>query len=411
MSPRVGLEPLRHRTFRLFLVGRTASLLGNMLAGIAVAFAVLDLTGSATDLGIVLAARSVPMVVFLLLGGVIADRLPRHRVLVVANLVAGASQAIAATLLLTGTATIATLVAAEAVNGASSAMVLPASSGLIPQTVPRRLLQEANALARLGQNSALVGGAAVGGVVVAAVGSGWAVAFDAATFFVSAAFLGAIRLDPQARVPGGNVLSELRDGWRDVTGRSWLWVVIVAFGFANAAHAGGFLTLGPVIADATFGPAGWGLVVGAETVGMFVGGLLMLRLRLARPLLVGMLGTLPWAGVMLVLALWPQLAPLVVIGVLAGIGLEFFSVGWDLSVQENIPADRLSRVYSYDMLGSFVMIPVGQAAVGPVAGVFGVTSTLLGCAGLVAASMLLAFAVPSVRRLRRLPQQEPVTAP
>ncbi len=411
MSPRVGLEPLHHRAFRLFFVGRTASLLGNMLAGIAVAFAVLDLTGSATDLGIVLAARSVPQVVFLLLGGVIADRLPRHRVLVVANLVAGVSQAAAATLLLTGTATITTLVAAEAVNGASSAMVLPASSGLIPQLVPRRLLQEANALARLGQNSAPVGGAAVGGVVVAALGSGWAVAFDAATFFVSAAFLGAIRLDPQARVPGGNALVDLRDGWREVTERSWLWVVIVAFGFANAAHAGGFLTLGPVIADATFGPAGWGLVVGAETVGMFVGGLLMLRLRLARPLLVGMLGTLPWAGVMLVLALWPQLAPLVVVGVLAGIGLEFFSVGWDLSVQENIPADRLSRVYSYDMLGSFVMIPVGQAAVGPLAGVFGVVSTLLGCAVVVAAAMLLTLAVPSVRGLRRLPQQEPVAAP
>ena len=137
----------------------------------------------------------------------------------------------------------------------------------------------------------------------------------------------------------------------------------------------------------------------------------MLRLRLARPLLVGMLGTLPWAGVMLVLALWPQLAPLVVVGVLAGIGLEFFSVGWDLSVQENIPADRLSRVYSYDMLGSFVMIPVGQAAVGPLAGVFGVGSTLLGCAGVVAVSMLLALAVPSVRRLRRLAQQEAVAAP
>lgn len=411
MSPRLGLEPLHHRAFRLFFIGRTASLLGNMLAGIAVAFAVLDLTGSATDLGIVLAARSVPQVVFLLLGGVIADRLPRHRVLVVANLVAAVSQAAAATLLLTGTATITTLVAAEAVNGASSAMVLPASSGLIPQLVPRRLLQEANALARLGQNSALVGGAAVGGVVVAAAGSGWAVAFDAATFFVSAAFLGAIRLDPQARVPGGNALADLRDGWREVTGRSWLWVVIVAFGFANAAHAGGFLTLGPVIADGTFGPAGWGLVVGAETVGMFIGGLLMLRLRLARPLLVGMLGTLPWAGVMLVLALWPQLAPLVVVGVLAGIGLEFFSVGWDLSVQENIPADRLSRVYSYDMLGSFVMIPVGQAAVGPLAGVFGVGSTLLGCAGVVAVSMLLALAVPSVRRLRRLAQQEAVAAP
>ena len=190
---------LRHRSFVALLTGRSVSLAGNGLANIAITFAVLDLTGSATDLGLVLAARSIPQVVLLLFGGVIADRLPRHLVLVVSNLVCGLTQTLAATLLLTDHATVGALVAIEAVNGASSAFIFPASAGLLPQTVPAGELQPANAIFRMFSTAAMVVGVSIGGILVAGVGPGWGLAVDALSFVVAAACFATIRLAPAVR--------------------------------------------------------------------------------------------------------------------------------------------------------------------------------------------------------------------
>jgi MFS family permease len=404
---------LRHRSFVALLTGRSVSLVGNAFASIALTFAVLDLTGSASDLGLVLAARSLPQVVFLLFGGVIADRLPRHLVLVVTNVVSGISQAAVAVLLLTGTATIGWLVALVAVNGASTAFTFPASAGLLPQTVPTAELQPANVLFRMASTAAMISGASAGGVLVAAVGSGPAVAVDAASFFIAAACFGVIRVDPHETMPSSNVLADLREGWSAFRSRTWLWVVVLAFGLINAMHAAGWYTLGPTIADDTFGRTGWGFVLAAETAGMFVAGLLLLRVRFRRPLFVGMLGVMAWSPLLLVLAAEPNVLALVAASLAAGFAIELFGLGWDLSMQQHVPPHLLSRVYAYDMLGSLVAIPLGQLLAGPAARWLGLREAVVGCALLIMLAGAAATCVPAVRRLERTDQPvdlEPVTS-
>jgi MFS family permease len=402
---------LAHRDFRLLAVGRTVALLGNGLASIALTFAVLDLDGSATDLGIVLAARSIPMVLFLLFGGVIADRLPRHRVLLVSNLVSAASQAAVAALVLSGSAGVASLVWLVAVNGAASAFTFPASAGLLPQTVPPTLLQPANVLFRMASQAAMFAGVSLGGVLVAAVGSGWGLAVDAASFAVAAACFGAIRRAPDELVPTSNVLVDLREGWSAFRSHTWLWVVVLAFGVINAMHAAGWFTLGPTIADQTFGRQGWGFVLGAETAGTVVAGLVLLRTRFRRPLLVGMLGVLAWSPLMLALAGDLPLAALVAASFVAGAALELFGLGWDLSMQQHVPPHLLSRVYAYDALGSLVAIPLGQLLAGPAAALLGAREAVVLCSVTITVAGAAALAVPAVRRLERtdLPATAPVS--
>src|SRR5687767_13316401 len=263
MSTRPALAPLRSRPFRLLFGGRLADNLANAIAPIALAFAVLDLGGSPTVLGLVLAARTVPMVLFVLFGGVVADRLPRHLVLVAANAVSSGTQALVAVLLLTGTAELWHVAAIEAVNGVSSAFMMPASSGLTPQTVPADQLQPANALLRLGHNFSFVTGSAAGGALVALSGSGWAFAVDAVLFAVGAVLLGRIHLPANARLVTASLLTDLREGWTEFRSRTWLWVVVVQFAFVNAAWSGATSALGPVVADDTIGRAAWGLVLAA----------------------------------------------------------------------------------------------------------------------------------------------------
>jgi MFS family permease len=363
---------------------------------------VLDLTGSKSDLGFVLAARSIPQVVFLLFGGVWADRLPRHRVMVVSSLVSGASQGAVALVLLTHHAALWHLIALGAVNGASSAFFFPASTGVIPQTVSAPLLQQANALLRLAINASWIAGAAIGGLLVAASGPGWAILIDAATFALGAVFIGLMRLPAGLRMEGSTVLAELREGWGEFRSRTWLWAIVAQFSIVNAAETGALNVLGPVVARRDLGGAGaWGLILALQSAGLVAAGFLMLRFKPRRMLFVATLGVLCFCLPATALA---APAPLAVIGVaafVAGFGVEIFGVLWDTTMQQEIPPEKLSRVYSYDALGSFVFIPVGLAAAGPVADAIGVRATLLGAAALVLVATVPVLAVGDVRRLRR----------
>ncbi len=411
MSSRAALAPFQSRPFRLLFGGRLADNVANAVAPIALAFAVLDLGGGATVLGLVLAARTIPMVLFVLFGGVVADRFPRNLVLVAANAVSAGTQALVAVLLLTGTADLWHLAAIEAVNGVSSAFMMPASSGLTPQTVPANQLQPANALLRLGHNFSFVTGSAAGGALVALSGSGWAFAVDAVLFGIGAVLLGRIHLPANARLVTASVLTDLREGWTEFRSRTWLWVVVVQFAFVNAAWSGATSALGPVVADETIGRAAWGLVLAALTTGMFVGGLLALRGRWDRPLLVGTLAVLLEVPLLMVLGLQPSVLPLLLAAFVAGVGFETFGVAWDVSMQSNIPADRLSRVYSYDWFGSLVFIPVGLVVAGPLSDLVGVDTTIVGAGLLVTAATLGALAVPSVRNLRRVDASDEISSP
>jgi MFS family permease len=399
---RVALAPLAERQFRLMFFGRVVAYGGSTFAIVALPFAVLDLTGSVSDVGFAAAARSLPQVMLLLVGGIWADRLPRNVVIVGTNVVSALAQAVTAALLLTGTAQLWHLIVLQALGGAAMAFFYPASSGLVPQTVPRRLLQEANALLRLALNLSQIAGAAAAGFVVAGVGPGWAIAVDAGTFLISAVFLAGMRLSRVERAEAKSFLRELALGWTEFRSRTWLWVIVTGFAFINAIDVGGFNVLGPVVTKRSLGgAASWGLIVTAESVGLVLAGLVLLRWRPRRMLFVGTIGMAATAPQFALLATHAPVAIIAVSTFVAGIGLEVFGVLWDTTMQQEIPEDRLSRVYSFDALGSFVFIPIGAAAAGPVAAWVGLEATLWGCGIFVLVCTLAMLGPRDVRTLRR----------
>lgn len=379
MSGRLG--PLRERDFRLLFTARTTSRLGSAMAPVALAFGVLTtLHGTPTDLGIILAARMVPTVCFILLGGVLGDRLPRNLVMVGSNAVSGGSQAVSAALLLTGTASVTALAILAAVNGLSSAFFMPASEGIVPQVVSPDILQEANALLRLSLNATNILGAAIGGLVVAAASPGWAIAVDAASFFAASAATAAMRL-PRAIVAARSVLHDLREGWHDFWSRTWLWAIVIQFGIVNAAQTGAIDVLGPKVAKEHLGGAAvWGAFLTATSVGLVTSGLVLMRWRPRRLLLAATWAVFPFALPAAALAMPVPGAVLCATGFVWGFSTEIFGVMWTVAMQQQIPREMLSRVLSYDMLGSFVLMPIGVAAAGPVAAVAGERATLAGCA-------------------------------
>jgi len=400
---KAALAPLGQREYRLMFLGRVISYAGSTFALVALPFAVLDLTHSTTDVGLVVACRSLPQVLFLLVGGIWADRLPRHAVMVGSNLASAAAQGATAALLLTGSAEVWHLAALQAVGGTATAFFFPASTGLVPQTVLATQLQEANALLRLALNIAQIAGAAAAGFVVAGVGPGWAIAVDAASFLVGAAFLAPMRLRAGERLEAPNFLRELALGWTEFWSRTWLWVIVIAFAFYNAVEVGGTNVLGPAVAERSLGgPADWGLIVTAEAIGLIAAGFLMLRWRPSRILLVGTVGTAGGAPFLALLALHAPVPVIAASAFVAGFGIETFGVFWDTAMQQQIPEDRLSRVSSYDALGSFIFIPIGAAAAGPLASAYGVEATLWGGAALVLACTVSMLTVKGVRSLRRV---------
>jgi MFS family permease len=290
---------------------------------------------------------------------------------------------------------------------------MPASSALLPRTVPEEIRQQANALSRIMLNSAQIFGAPIAGVVVAAVGPGWGIAVDAMSFALAAGAFALLRV-PQTTVTGPverpHIFADLRTGWSEFRSREWLWVVVVGFCVFNAAWSGGVAVLGPVIASKSFGSQGWGLVLGAQTAGMIVGGLIAMRLRLRRMLYFGVASCFPYALPLLALGLFPRVWLLVPCAFFAGLMIEQFGVAWETTMQEHVPADKLARVYSYDMLGSFLAMPIGEVTVGPIAKVAGVEATVLGAGVLV---VLAVIGMLSSRDVRTLPHKrsEPVVEP
>jgi predicted MFS family arabinose efflux permease len=351
----------------------------------------------------VLAAGWAPQIAFVLLGGVVADRLPRHLVMVASDVVSGAAQLAAAALLLTGSAEIWHLVVVQVVRGTATSFFFPASAGLVPQTVGADRLQEANALLRLTHSGTSIVGAAAGGLLVAALGSGWAIAFDGATYLAGAAILAGMRIARGSRIAASNTLAELREGWQEFSSRRWLWAIVAAAAFGNAATMCGYVVLGPVVADRELGgAAAWGLIVAAGAAGFVVGGIVCLRLRPQRYLFLGTASLLLTALPLLALATHQPAVAIAAAAFASGFGVELFGVFWETALQQHVPLERLSRVSAYDALGSIVFIPVGQTLAGPLAAGLGVEETQLLCAGVIVATTLACLAIADVRTLRRV---------
>src|SRR5919201_3306704 len=395
------LGALQERQFRLFFTGHSISLLGDGMAPLALAFAVLYLTGSVSDLGYVLAARQAAVVSFLLVGGVVADRVSRRTVMLTADVVRFASQAVVAALLISGHAHVWHLVALQAVNGAATGFFFPAVTGLTPLIVSEPRLQQANALRGLSLSAGEVAGPPIAGALVATVGAGWALAGDAASFGASALFLAAIRV-PAQQGTGQTFLLDLKEGWDEFRSRTWLWSGVLAAGLGNMLWGACFGVLRPAIAKKSLGGAGaWALILAAFNVGSVLGGLTAMRLRPRRPFFAAFVAYLPWAIPVVLLALRAPAWAIAAGALAAGFGLLLGNALWETTLQQQVSPATLSRVTAYDWFGSLGLQPLGYVLVGPVSAAIGVTSTLWAAAVVDLLVDAAVLSVPSVRAVER----------
>ncbi|MEU9834776.1 MFS transporter [Streptosporangium sp. NPDC048047] len=403
-SFRSDLALLRDRRFALLFAARTISVLGGSFAPVALAFGVLGLPGATPGtLSVVLTAEALPTVVFMLAGGVIADRFPRHRVMMTGDVLNAVAFFSIAAMMLTGWTPVPVLAAAAALSGVAMAVLFPALAGIVPDVVPADRLQTANALLGLGVNSSRVAGLVLSGATVVLIGGGWALAVSGVMFTVAALLVAALRLTPAGRAAGErhSVLADLRGGWREFVSRQWLWVVVAQFSVlvmaAQAAHG----VLGPLVAKESLGgAAAWSAVLTGEAVGMIFGVFLALRLRPRRPILVGTVLTVPTGLPYLLLGVGAPLWTVVAGAVVMGVCFDLFGVLWNTTMQREIPPASLSRVSSYDALGSLMFGPLGLLLAGPIAITAGPRPALVGCAGIILVVSLAALLSPGVRNLR-----------
>jgi MFS family permease len=397
--------PLGERAFALLFAGRAISTIGDKIVPVALAFAVLDLTGSVTDLGIVLTAQSVPLVVFVLLGGVWADRLPRQLVMLASDLVRALAQGVSAALLLSGAAHVWELAVLQAIYGAAAAFFGPASTAIVPQTVGDSDPQQANALLGLTGNVSDVLGPALAGVLVATAGPGWGLAVDAASFVASAAFLAFLRVPSAIAVANTSTLAQLRAGWQAFRSRTWLWASVLFFTLFIGFVFSPLQVLGPQVARSSLGgPAAWAAISATLGVGAILGAMLGMRWRPRHPLRVAFIGFLiAGPALFVLLAAHAPLALILPVALIDGGSGALFNVFWFTALQGDVPSAELSRVSSWDWMGTLGLQPIGLAASGPVAAAIGVATTLYGAAALFLVLIGAVLAVPAVRNFTGRP--------
>lgn len=407
MTGRLGA--LQERDFRLVFSSTTISAIGDGVASIALVFAVLHIAhNSPAAVGAVLACRQGAAAAVALAAGVIADRLPRHLVLVGVASVQAVVQAVVGGLLVSGHATVVILAVLGVVYGLADGFVIPATNGLIPAVISRSRLQQANAL--LGLSRSILGFAApaLGGVLVAAGSPGGAILIDAASFAVAAALL--VRVHVQARddtIEPEPFLRELREGWSEFRRQRWIFTTIIYFSIGNfAGQAWG--VLGPLVMKQHYGGAStWGFVLSCFGAGLVIGGFIVLRWRPSRPLLASCICAAPYGLGLFMLAFLVPIPVLVVAQLLAGMGIAMHLALWFTVFQQQVPEEARSRVSSYDALGSFVLIPLGTAVAGPVASVVGVRETLLAAGIVTVVTNALVLANRQVWGIRNAPDPVP----
>ncbi|HET7015136.1 MAG TPA: MFS transporter [Streptosporangiaceae bacterium] len=392
-------SPWRSARFRWYYAGSVTSWLGSAMAPIGLGFAVLAFSGNSGALGLVLTARSIPLITFMVLGGAVADRISRSRLLILSNLGSGITQGLVAFLILARLADLEVIVVLEVANGTFSAFTTPAMAGIVPQLVGAGSQQPANSLLSSARALTAVAGRSLAGVAVAAVGGGWAIGFDAATFCVAAlcaSRLGALT-PPQAA--STSLLADIRAGWTAFRSVRWIWVGSASVTVANCVQAGVWTVLGPATALHTFGPAAWGVVLSAQSAGLFVMSAVMYRFRPRRLLRFGCL-CLPFGALPLfTLAFSTNVVALCATSFIAGLSFDALNVAWATSLQSHVPAGLLSRVSAIDNVGAFAAIPLGQVAVSPVAALAGTTRVEVVGGILFATLAALPLAVPEVRSL------------
>ena len=409
---------LKEPAFRRIFLAQSVSTLGDQIAPIAVAFAVLAATHSATALGLVLAGRTVPLVLFLLLGGAWSDRLPRKSIMVASDLARLVTQGAFALILLQPAPALWAMVLLQAGNGAASAFFRPASSGLVQEAVPAGERQRANSLLSATNNIASIGGPIIAAALIAFAGNAWAVGADALSFGLSAFFLVRVVVPPRVLKERIGLAREIAEGFRAIVETKWIGLMILSFMEFQLFVLASFSVLGPVIAQQHYGGATtWALIASVSGVGAVLGDVISLRIRPTRPLVVSNLVAVLPLVLLVALALVAPVWALIGAAVLFGLGFSISETLWFTALQDNVPEHLIGRVSSFDWLGSTALRPIGLAVVAPIAAVVGPQLVLIVAAATTFATLLGVTASRSVRELRagaappHAADDEPVLAP
>lgn len=402
----LGLGALRERPLRRLLLAQLTSVTGDYIVIAALPFAVFAMGGTTVQVGLAFGTAAVLQVGLVLWGGVAGDRFQRRAVMIGADLARLTSQGTLAVLLILGVAQFWQLLAVQVIHGAGTAFFQPAMSGFVPEVVTRDRRQDANALLEVTLAVGAMTGPAIAGIAIALAGPGWAFGLDAATFAISAVCLAGIRVASKADAEvavdaGGSMLADLTEGWREFRQRTWLWVVVLEFAALNALVFAPFYVLGAAIADESLGGAGaWAIILTAAGVGQVAGGLLALVWRPHRPLLVGTLLLVSWAVPLLLLSYGASVATIAIAAAVASATLALFGALWNTTLQSQVPGHQLSRVSSYDWLGSLAVLPLGFALAGFAQHAIGAETSLLVAAAIVLVATVTVVRLPSIRGLR-----------
>lgn len=388
--------------FRRLWFARLISNLGNGMGPTALSFGVLGIAGATPkDLGFVLTAHALPLVIMLPIGGVIADRVPRAVVIATTDLILSVFVVVQGAMLVTGTATVGTVAAINVAAGVLNALWWPAFPGLVPAVLGDRDLQRGNALIAIASNAGLISGSGVAGILIAAFGAGWALVIDGLTFLVAGLLVFTFRHVAPAQPSGESMLRDLNHGWKTFVSFRWLWVVVAAFGIIMAGMRGGFEVGGPVLMKQQFhGATSWAIIQTAQAIGFLAGALLAARIRPARPLVYCLLVSVVIPIDLFALSIPAPFWLLVVCGFGIGVCFEQWGVMWGTAMQTHIPREALSRASAFDAMGSLLLGPLGLALAGPIIAAYGLRTLFIGCAVLVAVMILLPLFEREVRDLR-----------
>ena len=401
-----ALDDLRalgaYRGFTKLALARFISNLGNGITPIALSFGVLGLpNGSASQLSLVLGSQMIPLLLFMLFGGVIGDRYKRNKIVGGSDILGSAFVLVSASSFIFGFVSIPLLCAMGALFGVLNALWWPAFSGVLPEILPKEQLQRGNSVIGLLTNFGYTAGALVGGILVAFAGSGWALAVDAFSFFIAGVLVWSIDLPKIIRDESGTMFHQLVVGWREFIARKWVVSVVVAFTFINLAYESTIGVLGPLATkESGYGPREWSLVLAVSTVGMIITGLVLLKVRLTKPLVYGITPMLLMATWIFSITFSADIWIPIIVAFFAGVAIEIFYVAWSTSMQHNIPEEAYSRVVSYDALGSYALAPLGLIFIGPLAEQIGTKNALYILAALVFVAAIGALSVREVRQVR-----------
>jgi MFS family permease len=397
------LRELREfKGFSSLAFSRFISNVGNGVSPIALAYGVLSLPHSTgRDLSIVMAARFIPLLAFMLFGGVIADRFQRNRLVGGSDMLGSFLAATSAISLIAGFSSVWLLALMGGLFGVLNAIWWPAMSGVLPEILPKEKLQEGNAVIGLMTNIGYIIGTLSGGVIVATAGAGWGLLVDAISFFIAGVIVWKLPLIEKLKEKSPGIIHDLIVGWKEFISRSWVIAMVISFALINMAFESMLSVLGPLnFSNPVTGPRQWSYNVAGLSVGMLLGGIWVLKVKMTRPLLITMFLIAVSAVWDFSLAFGLPLWVTIVAGIFSGVSVEVFTVTWSTSLQSHIPEESYSRVNSYDALGSYGIAPLGIIAAGPLAMHFGVHAILMVTGAVTLIAAVATLLVPSVRNLR-----------